>query len=143
MKKIMLYACMLSLAVLFGTSQLSAQINTPAPSPFSKVEQQVGLTDVTIEYSRPSVKGRELFVDVEKWGMPWRTGANAATKITFSDDVKLEGKEVPAGTYAIYSIPDPSEWTIMIYKDVTIGGNMSKYDEAQEAARFKVKTKTN
>ncbi len=117
---------------------LEAQIKTPAPSPFCKFEQKVGLTDVTVEYSRPSMKGRTLFVDVESFGSIWRTGANSATKITFSDDVKLEGHEVPAGTYAIYTIPDPSSWTIMLNKDLTVGGNVAKYDEGNEVARFKV-----
>ncbi|MEO1518023.1 MAG: DUF2911 domain-containing protein [Bacteroidota bacterium] len=132
----------LSLFVVALAYTLQAQINTPSPSPFSKLEQQVGLTDVTIEYSRPSVKGRELFVEVEKWGKVWRTGANASSKITFSDDVKVEGQAVPKGTYAIYSIPDPKEFTIMLYKDLRLGGNVGKYDQNQEQIRFKVNTVT-
>ena len=130
---------LLTLAVLMVTNSAIAQISTPAPSPFCKMEQQVGLTDITLEYSRPSVKGRILFVDVEEFGKIWRTGANAATKITFSSDVKLEGNSVPAGTYALYSIPDPTDWTIMLYKDLTLGGNVGKYDKSKEAARFKVR----
>lgn len=103
------------------------------------MEQVVGLTTVSLEYSRPSVKGRELFVDVEAWGQIWRTGANQSTKISFSDDVKIEGKDVPAGKYALYSIPGKDMWTVMIYKDLTLGGNVAKYDEANELVRFKVK----
>lgn len=129
----------IALAVLMVTNSAIAQINTPASSPLSKVEQKVGLTTVSLEYSRPSVKGRTLFVDVEAFGSIWRTGANGATKITFSDDVKLEGNTVPAGTYALYSIPDPKEWTIMLYKDLTLGGNVSKYDRGKELLRFKVR----
>ncbi len=129
----------IALAVLMVTSSAIAQINTPASSPLSKVEQKVGLTTVSLEYSRPNVKGRTLFVDVEAFGSIWRTGANGATKITFSDDVKLEGNTVPAGTYALYSIPDPNEWTIMLYKDLTLGGNVSKYDRGKELLRFKVR----
>ena len=113
MKKVVFTFLMFAFAACF--SMLEAQIQTPAPSPFCKFEQKVGLTDVTVEYSRPSMKGRKLFVDVENFGDIWRTGANASTKITFSDDVKLEGQNVPAGTYAIYTIPDPSSCTVMIY----------------------------
>ena len=138
MKKL-LSSLLMTFALLLGTNIAIAQINTPAASPFCKMEQTVGLTDVTLEYSRPSVKGRILFVDIESFGKMWRTGANSATKITFSDDVKLEGQKVPAGTYAIYSIPDPTDWTIMLNSDLTIGGNVSNYKEATEVARFKVK----
>ena len=126
-------------AVMMVTNSAIAQINTPAASPGCKVEQVVGLTTVNLDYSRPSVKGRTLFVDVEAFGSIWRTGANRATKITFSDDVKIEGNSVPAGTYALYSIPDPTDWTIMLYKDLTVGGNVSKYNKADELVRFKVK----
>jgi hypothetical protein len=139
MKKTVFTILFLSVAI-FATTTLQAQIETPAPSPSAKLEQVVGLTTINIDYSRPGKKGRELFVDVEKWGKPWRTGANASTKITFSDDVKIEGKEVPKGTYAIYSIPDMENWTVMLYKDLELGGNMSKYDESQELMRFQVKT---
>ncbi len=139
MKKPLLTILFLSVAI-FATTTLQAQIQTPAPSPSAKLEQVVGLTTINIEYSRPGKKGRELFVEVEKWGKPWRTGANSATKITFSDDVKIEGNEVPKGTYALYSIPDMENWTVMLYKDLTLGGNLSKYDKSQEQLRFQVKT---
>ena len=143
MKKV--FTQLLTAVILMTASNIFAQIDTPAPSPFCKIEQKVGLTNVTLEYSRPGVKGRELFVDVEAFGKIWRTGANASTKITFSDDVTLEGHKVPAGTYAIYSIPDPVNWTIMLYKDLTLGGNVSKYNKEEEFLRFKVKghTRTN
>ncbi len=139
MKKTVFTILILSVSILAITT-LQAQIKTPAPSPGAKIEQTVGLTDISIEYSRPGKKGRELFVDVEAWGKPWRTGANASTKITFSDDVKIEGNEVPKGTYALYSIPDKENWTVMLYKDLKLGGNMSKYDTIQELIRFQVKT---
>ena len=139
MKKTFLTTLFFSIAIL-SVSTLQAQIETPAPSPSAKLEQKVGLTDISIEYSRPSKKGRELFVEVEAWGKKWRTGANASTKITFSDDVKIEGNEVPAGTYAIYSVPDKANWTVILYKDLTIGGNFSKYDPSMEQLTFKVPT---
>jgi len=138
MKKLLTSLFMIA-AVMMVSNGAMAQINTPAASPSCKMEQVVGLTTVSLDYSRPSVKGRTLFVDVEAFGSIWRTGANRATKITFSDDVKIEGNTVPAGTYALYSIPDPVTWTIMLYKDLTLGGNVSKYNKADELARFKVK----
>ena len=138
MKKLLTSLFMIA-AVMMVSNNAMAQINTPAPSPGCKMEQVVGLTTVNLDYSRPSVKGRTLFVVVEAFGSIWRTGANQSTKVTFSDDVKIEGNAVPAGTYALYSIPDPVDWTIMLYKDLTIGGNVSKYDKANELVRFKVK----
>ena len=138
MKKL-LTTIFMTLAVLMVTNSAIAQINTPAASPSCKTEQVVGLTTVSLDYSRPSLKGRIPFVDVESFGNIWRTGANRSTKITFSDDVKLEGNSVPAGTYALYSIPDPTDWTIMLYKDLTLGGNVSKYDRSKEQVRFKVR----
>ncbi|MDN5217171.1 DUF2911 domain-containing protein [Fulvivirgaceae bacterium BMA12] len=131
---------------LFGSFLVhfsEAQISTPSPSPTGKVEQKVGLTDVTINYSRPGVKGRKVFVDVEEYGKMWRTGANSATTLAFSDDVKLEGKEVPAGKYALYSIPGQEEWTVMIYKDLGLGGNVGAYDASKELTRFTVKSVNN
>ncbi|MEM7373267.1 MAG: DUF2911 domain-containing protein [Bacteroidota bacterium] len=122
----------------FLNTQLSAQISTPPASPFSKVEQVVGLSEITIEYSRPGVKGREIFGDLVPYDKIWRTGANASTKITFSDNVTIGGLKAPKGTYAIYSIPGESEWTIMLYKDLGLGGGVARYDEANELGRFKV-----
>jgi len=137
MKKLILSSLLLC---AFFISQTSAQIKTPSASPSAKIMQTVGLTDITIEYSRPSKKGRELFVEVEKWGQMWRTGANASTKIEFSDDVKIEGKEVKKGKYAIYSIPGKETWTIMLYSDLGLGGNVNGYDRTKEVLRFDVKT---
>ncbi len=123
---------------LLLTTAFAQQVNTPAPSPTSTVEQEFGLSTVTIEYSRPGVKGRTVFGDLVPYGKVWRTGANASTKISFSSDVKLEGNDVPAGKYALYTIPGETEWTILIYKDLNLGGNVAAYDEANELVRFKV-----
>ena len=125
-------------AIVFFSQTAIAQVEYPAPSPLGKLHQKVGITDVTIEYSRPAKKGRTLFVDVEKFGSIWRTGANASTKISFSDDVTLEGKAVPAGEYALYSIPGESDWTVMLYSDLTLGGNVGAYDESKEVVRVEV-----
>ena len=114
------------------------QINIPSASPSSKIEQTVGLTDISVEYSRPSMKGRTVFGDLVPYGELWRTGANMATKITFSDDVKVEGKEVKAGTYALFSIPGANEWTLILNSNPNQGGTGS-YDESLDVLRVNVK----
>src|SRR5690606_23766316 len=88
---------------------VNAQIELPAPSPQATFSQKVGLTPVTITYSRPSVKDREIFGDLVPYGELWRTGANMATKLEFGDDLKIGGKEVKAGTYALFTIPGENE----------------------------------
>jgi Protein of unknown function (DUF2911) len=92
-----------------------------------------------LEYSRPSANGRAIFGNVVSYDKIWRTGANQSTKITFGSDVKIEGNDVKAGTYAIYSVPGKDSWDIMLYKDLTIGGNVDKYKTENEVVRFKVK----
>jgi hypothetical protein len=119
----------------------SAQLKVPAPSPLQTVKQAFGLSDITIEYSRPSAKGRMIFGDLVPYGKTWRTGANNATKITFGDDVKIEGKEVAAGTYALYTVPNKDSWEIMLYKDLTLGGNVADYKKENELLRVTVKPK--
>lgn len=119
-----------------------AQVQVPSASPAGSVSTTVGLTDIKIEYSRPRVKGRTIFGEgtaLVPYGSIWRTGANSGTTISFSTDVKVEGIDVPKGQYLIFTWPGANEWTISLYKDVTLGGNTGKYDKAQEAANFKVK----
>src|SRR5688572_27054361 len=101
---------------------------TPAASPFSKMEQRIGLTDVTVEYSRPSKKGRAIYGDLVPYDQPWRTGANQATKITFSEDVKVGGIDVPKGSYALLSKPGKKTWTFMLYPHNST--NFSSYLES-------------
>jgi hypothetical protein len=96
-----------------GLIVTNAQVKTPAPSPHSKTEQKVGLTDITIDYSRPSMRGRTIFGDLVPFDKTWRTGANANTKITFSDDVSIDGKKLKKGTYAIYTIPNKESWDVI------------------------------
>ena len=122
------------------TTNVNAQLKTPAPSPAQTVKQAFALSEITIDYSRPSVKGRTIFGDVVPFGKVWRTGANGSTKITFGEDVKVEGNDVKAGTYAIYSVPDKDMWEIMLYKDLTMGGDVSSYKKEDEVLRFKVKS---
>jgi hypothetical protein len=107
-----------------------------APSPACSLKQRVGTTDIEIVYSRPGVKGRTIFGDLVKYNEVWRTGANASTKISFNNPVKLAGTEVPAGTYALYTIPGEKEWTVIIYKDTSLWGSMD-YKEANDVVRVK------
>lgn len=120
-----------------------AQVQTPAPSPAGSVSTTVGLTNIKIDYSRPRIKGRKIFGTdanvVVPFGKIWRTGANTGTKITFSDDVKVEGIAVPKGEYLLLTWPDANEWTVVLSKNVNLGGNVNGYDKAQDAANFKVK----
>ncbi|TDN36432.1 DUF2911 domain-containing protein [Hymenobacter sp. UV11] len=124
---------------LLAASAAQAQITTPQPSPKSTVMQRVGLTDVTITYSRPSVKGRTIFGTVVPYGKRWRTGANATTSIKFSDDVTIEGKKVPAGEYGIYTIPNAAEWTVVLNKNLKLGADVDGFKDDQDVARFTLK----
>ena len=118
-----------------------AQVQTPQPSPGAMVSTVVGLTDVKVEYSRPKAKGRKIFGAGSEYlvpfaqSAPWRTGANNGAKVTFSDDVKFGGSDVPKGTYLLVTFPGLSEWTVVLYKDLAMGGDMSKYDKANDQAR--------
>lgn len=133
MKKIILLFSALMLTV-----SIQAQIETPQSSPFQKIEQKVGLTDVTLEYSRPSMKGRTIFGDLVPHDKMWRTGANASTKITFGDDVEVGGKTLTAGTYAIYTKPGNSSWEVYFYSDASGWGLPEKWDDSKVAAQVSV-----
>lgn len=115
------------------------QLKVPAPSPLQTIKQAFALSDITIEYSRPGVKNRVIYGDVVPFGKTWRTGANQTTKITFGEDVKVEGNPVAAGTYGVYSVPNKDSWDIMFYKDLTLGGNVAEYKTENEVVRFKAK----
>lgn len=106
-------------------------------SPNAVVGQTIGTTDVTVTYGRPSVRDREIFGGLEPYGEVWRTGANEATTITFSDDVMVGGQTVAAGTYALFTIPGEDSWTIIINSDADQWGAMN-YDEAADVARVEV-----
>jgi len=133
-------AAAIMLTAALSTNVIAQQLKVPAASPAQTIKQSFGLSEITIDYSRPSARNRVVFGDVVPFGKVWRTGANSATKITFGDDVKVEGTEVKAGTYAIYSIPNKESWEIMLYKDLTLGGNVADYKMENEVLRFKVKT---
>ncbi|MDX2188892.1 MAG: DUF2911 domain-containing protein [Bacteroidota bacterium] len=118
--------------------QSNAQIKTPAPSPFSTVSQSFGIIDSKIEYSRPSARGRKIFGDVVPFDKIWRTGANGATKITFSDSVMIGDKKIGGGTYGLFTIPSTTEWTIIISKSTSLWG-AEGYDASNDVVRFKSK----
>ncbi len=130
MKKILL-----SLLVIAFTVSTNAQIKTPAPSPFSKMEQVVGLTDVTLEYSRPGAKGRTIFGDLVPFNKIWRTGANSRTKITFSTDVSIDGQNLKKGTYAIFTKPSATSWEVYFYTEHKGNGAPQKWDDTKIAAK--------
>ena len=127
----------LLLVLVFSTSTLLAQINKPAPSPRTKAEYNVGLVDVSLEYGTPGVKGRTIFGSLIPYGKVWRTGANSSTKISFSGDVELAGNKLPAGDYALYSVPGEKEWTIIIHDNTRLWG-AGNYKEENDVFRFKV-----
>ncbi|SDX24981.1 Protein of unknown function [Lutibacter oricola] len=113
----------------------NAQIKTPQPSPAAKMEQVVGLTDVSLEYSRPAMRGRTIFGDLVPYGKTWRTGANANTKITFGNNVVINGKELKKGSYAIYTVPNKKSWDVIFYKDTKNWGVPQKWDESKVALK--------
>jgi hypothetical protein len=121
-----------------GLSAQSPKINFPAASPAGTVTQRVGLTDIQVNYNRPGAKGRVVFGKLVPYDHVWRTGANTATKISFSTPVKLNGTEVPAGTYELFTIPGVSEWTVIIHKNMSQWGAYA-YDEKNDVARIKAK----
>lgn len=111
-------------------------------SPKAKVEQVVGFTTVTIEYSRPGVKGREIWGGLVPYNVVWRAGANEATKITFSDDVIINGKILKAGSYSFFTIPTKDKWTI-IFNRVADQWGAFEYNEEEDILRLQVKPETN
>ena len=136
------YSLLIAILFFMGFQETIAQVKMPAASPQSTINQAVGLVDVQINYSRPSVKGRKIFGEMLPYGEIWRTGANASTKITFSDTVKIQGNTVPAGTYALYTIPEKDKWTVIVSRSVDSWGAGS-YKAADDAARFEVKPSKN
>jgi len=129
--------CFTLLLSLLATS-LMAQIKTPASSPTATLTQAVGLTKVTIEYSRPSVKGRKIFGDLVPFDKVWRTGANQITTIQFDKDLMLNGKKVAAGSYGLCTVPGIKSWTIVLNSDDKQWGAYA-YDAKKDVLRFDVK----
>ncbi len=125
---------------LFALSTFGQDLKVPTLSPLTEVTQEVALTQVKLSYSRPSAKGRKVLGDLVPYNEIWRTGANASTKLTFTEDVKIAGNSLRAGTYALYSIPGEKEWTIIVHtntKHRSLAGDV--YKQAEDAFRFKAK----
>ena len=131
--RFLLLAAGLATGSLFAQSD--APLAFPAASQPATISQRVGLTDIEITYSRPAMRGREIFGALVPYGEVWRTGANNATKITFSTDVTLNGSAVPAGTYELHTIPTPGDWTVIIHRDMGQWGSYA-YDPENDIARF-------
>ena len=108
--------------LLFTVNLSFSQINTPRFSPATEIKQMVGLTEIEVKYSRPSMRGREVFGNLVPFGKIWRTGADNSTKISFDTDVIISGKTIQSGTYSIFSIPRQNEWMVMLYSDVELWG---------------------
>jgi hypothetical protein len=123
--------------LLSATTSSYAQL-APQPSSTQTVVQDFGLGKINLTYSRPNVKGRKIFGGLEPYGAVWRTGANSATVIKFTDEVMIEGKKVPAGEYGLFSIPGEKEWTVILSKQPKQWGAYS-YKEADDFLRVKVK----
>lgn len=121
-------------AVLLLSLANAQTLTTPQPSPTQTVKQNFSLGSVELNYSRPAKKGRTVMGDLVPYGKVWRTGANNATTLTFSDDVTIGGKEVKAGKYGLLTIPEADKWTIIISKDVTVT-QPSAYKQENDVVR--------
>lgn len=133
MKKliILLFLCAL------GTTE--AQVLSPQPSPSTTLKQVVGLTQFEVNYSRPSMRGREIFGDLVPFGKLWRTGANKNTTIKFDDNIIFGGQEVTPGEYAVFTIPNEDEWKVYLYANTENWGTPSEWNEDEIVAETKVK----
>jgi tetratricopeptide (TPR) repeat protein len=134
MKKLFLMA---AIAIASATQ---AQVSMPQPSSTQKITQDFGMGKIELTYSRPSIKGRSLYKDgsdLAPLGKLWRTGANAATKLKFTDNVTMGGKMLDTGTYVLYTIPAKGEWEVIINKGLTNWGT-DGYKESEDVVRFKV-----
>ncbi len=118
----------------------TAQIRTPQPSPAGSVSSTVGLTEISIDYFRPGVKERKVFGEgsdfLVPYGQMWRTGANSGSVLSLSTDANIGGKDIKAGEYLILSVPGKDQWEIILYSDISLGGNVNGFQKENEVARF-------
>ena len=117
--------------LLFISFTSFSQLKTPPASPAAEIEQVVGLTEIEVDYNRPSRKGREIFGNLVPYGKLWRTGANSSTKISFSTDVVIEGKTIEEGTYSIFSIPNEGNWDVILYSQAEVWGVPRDWDDSK------------
>lgn len=132
---------LLSLALIAATAiGYSQDLKLPALSPTARISQDFSTSTIDIVYSRPSIRGRRIFGDLVAYGRVWRTGANAATKVKFGEDVTVGGQEIKAGEYALYTIPNHGSWEVIFNKGTSNWGSAG-YSKDEDVARFSVKTK--
>lgn len=129
----------LLLSLVLSNFAFGQGIKMPSPSPTQTIKQEFALSEISVTYSRPSAKGRAIFGDLVKYDTIWRTGANASTKITFGEEVKINGTSVPAGQYSLFTRPGKSEWEIILSKNLETWGAMG-YKPDSDLMRFKVKS---
>jgi hypothetical protein len=132
MKKILL------LSAIFCFSFISGQIKSPQPSPTATITQKVGVSNISVEYSRPGAKEREIFGGLVSYGKMWRTGANKATKITFNEDCVFGGAKIKEGSYSLFTIPGEKEWTVVLNKNTELWG-VGDYDEKNQVCSIVAK----
>jgi tetratricopeptide (TPR) repeat protein len=128
------------LLILFSLATIDSysQGDFPDLSPKGSVKQKIGFTTVSVDYERPAARGRKIFGELVPYDKLWRTGAGNSTKIRFSEPVMIDDKKVTAGTYSVFTIPDPNEWTVILNNDTTLYGTQS-YDQSKDVLRFKTK----
>lgn len=122
----------------YTVSAGAQDLKIPQPSTMQRVEQDFGLGQITITYSRPNIKGRKIFGGIEPYGIVWRTGANAATKIKLTDTIWIDKHLLAPGEYGLFTIPGPNEWTVVFNKIAEQWGAYS-YDSTKDVLRFKIK----
>jgi tetratricopeptide (TPR) repeat protein len=132
---------LLTIIFLITTTNSFSQLIFPSLSPKGRIEQTVGLTNITVDYERPAARGRKVFGELVKYEKLWRTGAGNCTKITFSQPVIIDNKKINKGTYSVFTIPNTNEWTVILNTDTTLYG-VSSYDERNDLLRFKAKTQS-
>jgi hypothetical protein len=131
------FVVLVAVAVLVSAVPALAQLDLPRVSPKATVSQTVGLTEISIAYGRPGVKGRAIWGELVPYDQVWRTGANDATTITFSDTVMINGTAVSAGTYGLFTIPGTKEWTVILNKAAKLWGAY-EYKQDEDLMRFAV-----
>jgi len=132
------FAIAFAAALMFTANESFAQLKLPAASSAQTITQGLGIENVTLNYSRPSMNGRKIFGDLVPYNEVWRTGANTNTTLTFEGDVSLNGHKLTAGTYALFTIPNKNEWTVIISKNTKQWGAYT-YNQSEDAFRFNVK----
>lgn len=128
----------LILFFLAASSISFSQTIFPSLSPKGRIEQKIGLTNISVEYERPAARGRKVFGELVPYGKLWRTGAGNCTKIGFSNAVIIDSKNISKGTYSLFTIPGANEWTVILNKDTSLYG-VSSYEETKDIIRFKAK----